>query len=335
MTTESFLDRVGRVTNGFMEAKIVLAGVELKLFDRLAEGPTTAPTLAADLEVTERGITILADALAAFGYLDKQGDTYANTPDVDQHLVRGRPGSVAYITGHRNQMFRRWAVLEDTIRHGQPRDERAKPTLTDPEANRNFILGMAEVSRERLEPILDKLPLSDVALFVDVGGGPAQYACEAARRHPGLKAIVLDLPLTVEVATAQIAAQGLTDRVRAEVCDFYHEPRLTLDAPADVMLISQVLHAEGPDENRALLRKAFDGVRPGGVLAIVENLVDASRAAPPPGAMFAVNMLAGTARGRTYTADEIEGWLSEAGFAPRSTEAIAPRTWLTLAQRPA
>jgi hypothetical protein len=46
-----------------------------------------------------------------------------------------------------------------------------------------------------------------------------------------------------------------------------------------------------------------------------------------------VNMLAGTARGRTFTADEIAGWLREAGFEPQPAIDIAPRTGLVLARK--
>ena len=330
---ETFLDRLNRVTNSFMEAKLVLAGVTLGLFERLAKGPATVAQLTADLEVTARGIEILADALVAQGYLGKDGGSYENSDGANRYLVPGGPDSQAFITGHRNQMFHTWAVLEDTIRHGQQVDESVKSTLTDRVSNRNFILGMAEVSRGRLGPILDKLPLDEARRFVDIGGGPAQYACEAARRHSTLEAVVVDLELTVEVAREQIAEQELTDRVSAVVCDFYREPTIELPGPADVALISQVFHAEGPEENLALLKKTHAIIREGGCLAIVENLVNPDRTSPVPAAMFAVNMLAGTMRGRTYTKDEIYGWLEEAGFAPQSTERLDPRTWLMLSRR--
>ncbi len=331
---EGFADRINRVTNGFMEAKIVMAGVELRLYDRLSEGAATADELSADLAITRRGIEILADALTALGYLAKADGRYANVEGTERYLVRGKSGSFAFITGHRNHMYGGWGALEEVIRHGKKERERDKPTLADVETNRNFILGMAEVSRERLGAILDRLPLDGAKLFVDLGGGPAHYGCEVVRRHPGLRALQLDLPLTTEVAREYIAEQGLADRIEARVVDFYAEDSFEIDPKADVLLISQVLHAEGEEENRSLLRKVFACVRPGGWVAIVENPVDEGRTSPVPGAMFAVNMLASTARGRTYTEGEMASWLEEAGFEPRPGELVAPRTLLILARRP-
>lgn len=326
--------KVTRATNGFQEAKILLAGVELRLFDRLAEGSATAEQLARDLEVTVRGIEILADALVTKEYLTKDGNLYANTEGANRFLVRGSPDSQTFILGHRNQMYRSWGKLEEVVRNGMKTKEKDKATLAEREANRNFILGMAEVSRERQGAILDRLPLAGADLFVDLGGGPAHYACEAVKRYDGLRALLVDLPLTVEVAREYIAQQGEQERVQTLVFDFYGEAEFPLPVRADVMLISQVLHAEGADENRALLHKVAPHVRPGGCVAIVENLVDETRTAPMWGAMFAVNMLTGTQRGRTYTAAEITGWLLEAGLRPEPVVEVAPRTQLILASAP-
>ena len=332
MNEQSFVARLSRISQGFTEAKIILAAVELGLFDRLSKRAATATELAAELEVTERGIEILADALVANAYLHKKGAHYNNTAEVDRYLVRDSPDSVAYITGHRNQMFRSWARLEDVIRHGQQRAERDKATLSDPEANRNFILGMVEVSRQRVGPVIDRLPLKGAQLLIDLGGGPGQYACEAVRRHPALRATVVDLPLTIEVAKEYIAAQQLSAQVTTMVCDFFREPSLPLEQPADLVFISQVLHAEGPAENCALLATLRSHLRPGGWVVVSENLVDPSRTNPVQAAMFAVNMLAGTTRGRTYTAEEITAWLAQAGYEPATVEHVAERTSLISAR---
>jgi hypothetical protein len=330
---DDFEVKITHIANGFQGARVLLLGVELGLFDRLAQGPTTAAQLAADLELQERGVEITCDALTAMELLGKDGDRYYNRAETNRYLVRGSPDSNAFIMGHRVEMFGSWSRLDKTIRTGLQQREYDQPTLSDAEVNRNFILGMAEVSRERLGAILDALPLAGTRRFIDLGGGPAHYACEAVRRHEGLSALLVDLPLTIEVAREFIAGEGLQDRVETQVCNFYLQESFELGEPADVMLISQVLHAEGEAENRALLRKVHPNVRDGGTVAIVENLVDPGRVSPLPGAMFAVNMLASTARGRTFTAAEISEWLVDAGFDPTPVVDIAPRTSLILATK--
>ncbi|MBM4319124.1 MAG: methyltransferase domain-containing protein [Deltaproteobacteria bacterium] len=194
-------------------------------------------------------------------------------------------------------------------------------------------MAMAESSRARVGPVVERLPLAGARRMIDLGGGPGHYACEAVRRWPELEAVVVDLPLTVQVAREYLAGQGLDGRVHTWTCDFYREAHFDLGGPADLVLISQVLHAEGPAENQALLSKVFPHLRPGGWIIVAENLVDSERTSPREGALSAVNMLAGTERGRTYTAEEITGWLRQAGFTPGPVEHIAPRTSLIPACR--
>jgi SAM-dependent methyltransferase len=323
------------MANGFQAARVLSLAVEVGIFEQLTSGPQTAAAVAAELSLDPRGAEIVLDALTALELLSKDGATYDNSAAAATFLVRDAPHSMAFIAGHRAEMFRSWALLDRVLREGPQVDEAAKATLSDPETNRNFIRGMAEVSRGRLGPILDRLPLAEARHFVDLGGGPAQYCCEAVRRHAQLAATLIDLPLTVEVAKEYIAEQGLSEQVDTLVCDFF-DAELSLGdrPPADVVLISQVLHAEGPERNAALIAKAARVLAPGGTLAIVENLVDEDRSKPAAAALFAVNMLAGTARGRTYTAAEVGSWLASAGLEVMPLEPIEPRTQLLRGLKP-
>ncbi len=324
--------RIAELSRGYQEFKVVAAGVTLGLFEALREGPRGAAAMAEELGLAERGLEILADALTALGYLRKEGARYSLPPEArDLLLAEGRASMVNALT-HRNRGFSTWAGLEAAVRRGGGIPDRERATLRDRAANRAFILAMAEVSRGRVDRVLDALPLDGVRLMVDLGGGPGHYACGLVHRLPEARALVVDLPLTVEVAEEYVATQGLTDRVGTRVCDFYGADALDLGEPADLVLISQVLHAEGPEQNRALLAKVRDATAAGGWVAIAENLVDESRTSPMTAAMFAVNMLVSTERGRTYTLGEVTGWLSAAGFRPAGHTRIDDRTCVVLGQ---
>ena len=58
----------------------------------------------------------------------------------------------------------------------------------------------------------------------------------------------------------------------------------------------------------------FAALAPGGRIAIRDILMDAQRTSPVGGALFAVNMLAATPGGGTYTFDELAADLTSAGF---------------------
>lgn len=96
--------------------------------------------------------------------------------------------------------------------------------------------------------------------------------------------------------------------------------------PLDLLFLSQVLHAESPLANRALLARLAPLLADGGRLVVQEHVVQPSRTAPPEGALFAVNMLAMTPGGRRYTQEEIGAWARAAGLAPEGGRRLDGRS---------
>jgi hypothetical protein len=80
------------------------------------------------------------------------------------------------------------------------------------------------------------------------------------------------------------------------------------------MLLSMIMHDWSEEEDRAILRKCFDALPPGGAVAISELLVDDDKTGPAPAALMSLNMLIETVGGRNYTAAEMQGWLKDIGF---------------------
>ena len=78
--------------------------------------------------------------------------------------------------------------------------------------------------------------------------------------------------------------------------------------------LGHILHSEGAEPSRALLRQTHAALAPGGTIAIAEFLMDADRKGPMSGLIFAVNMLVNTEAGNTFAFEEIAGWLTETGF---------------------
>jgi len=63
-------------------------------------------------------------------------------------------------------------------------------------------------------------------------------------------------------------------------------------------------------DNRKLIKRASNILKRGGMIAI-EDMV---RGRSPMAEMFAVNMLANTEDGNTYTEEQYREWLTDAGF---------------------
>ena len=78
----------------------------------------------------------------------------------------------------------------------------------------------------------------------------------------------------------------------------------------DIMFMGNITHIYSEEENRKLFLRAGKLLKPGGMAAI-EDFV---RGKSPSASMFAVNMLASTESGGTYTEAQYREWLTGAGF---------------------
>ena len=93
----------------------------------------------------------------------------------------------------------------------------------------------------------------------------------------------------------------------------------------DIAMLGHILHTEGAERSRTLLKKTFNALKSGGTIAIGEWLVNDQRTEPLAGLMFAVNMLVHSEQGDTFSFNEIKSWLEEAGFKnARTLEAPGP-----------
>ena len=102
----------------------------------------------------------------------------------------------------------------------------------------------------------------------------------------------------------------------------------------NIATLGHILHSEGEERSRQLLKKTFRALKSGGTIAIGEWLVNDERTEPLPSLMFAVQMLVNTEKGDTFSFNEIKTWLEEAGFKKvRKLEAPGPSP-LILATKP-
>jgi trans-aconitate methyltransferase len=177
----------------------------------------------------------------------------------------------------------------------------------------------------------DLVDLGGARTLLDLGGGSGVHALAALRRWPELRAVVLDLPSVCPLATAAATGAGLADRFAAVAGD-YEDLGDPLPA-ADVHLWSEVLHNRDPDRCRALLQRSHDELAPGGVVLVLEMVLD-DDSGPLAVAAASVNMLLWTRGGRQHRRTDLLGWLGEAGFVDLHHQPVAGYFELLTGRRP-
>jgi hypothetical protein len=128
-----------------------------------------------------------------------------------------------------------------------------------------------------------------------------------------------------------VARHGLAERLQTSPGDLLEAD---FGRGHSLATIGHILHSEGPERSRRLLKKVYDALAPGGTVAIAEFMPNADRTGPSNALIFTVNMLVHTTEGDTFTFKEMSAWLREAGFRnPRLLDAPAPSP-LVLATKP-
>lgn len=306
-TTEEVLG----VSSAFQECRILLSAAELDLFSKLKDGPRTADDIAATEGWGARGLRILMDALAAMEFLQKNPDgLYSVEPSVAALLAGDGAKTVLPLVLHRVTMWKSWSHLTDIIRTGENTygmDIESRP----PGELEAFIGAMHVIGKRMAGTVADSLDLAPYRRLLDLGGGSGTYTMAFLERAPQMRATLFDRPSVVEMARERLQQSGYLDRVQLVAGDYSVDE---LPRGQDLVLLSAVIHSNSREGNQALYRRVNRAMEPGGTILIRDYIMAPGRIFPPDGAIFAVNMLAATRGGDSYTFAEVKEDLELSGF---------------------
>ncbi|MFN3683903.1 MAG: methyltransferase [Fimbriimonadaceae bacterium] len=303
-TERGWLDDVLNRVRGFMEARVLLTAAELDVFTVLGGRASSARELAEERGWDPAATEVLLDALTAMGCLTKRQGRYANTPEAKLWLSADSPETALPYLLHLAGLWKAWSGLTDKVGPLPPDAPAHDRTAA-------FIGAMHVLGRGKAHRTIAALRPLESTRLLDVGGASGTYTIAFLRANPDAEATLFDLPDVVPLARRRLAEEGLSHRVRIVAGDLHQD---ALPGGHDLALLSAIIHMNSPEENLALFRKCREALEPGGRVVIRDHLMSDDRTSPRAGALFAVNMLAATAGGRTYSLRELSELLREAGF---------------------
>jgi hypothetical protein len=301
----------------FWGAKTLLSAVELNLFTVLAAGPLDRDALVARLQLHPRAARDFLDALVALGMLARTGETYANTPETDAFLVRGKPEYVGdYLDMLNTRLYPFWGALTEALRTGRPQNEAKHggdlfgAIYGTPDLLRGFVQSMTGLTLATAGAIAQQFPWASYRTFIDLGTAQGALPVQVALAHPHITGGGFDLPVVRPHFDTYVQSFGLSHRLQFFPGDFFTDP---LPA-ADVFAMGRVLHDWDLPTKRQLIAKVFDALPPGGAFLVHEALIDDDRRQHAYGLLMSLNMLIDTHGGFDFTGAECLTWMREAGF---------------------
>jgi hypothetical protein len=276
------------------------------------------------LKLHQRAARDFFDTLVALGFLQRDGDRYANAADAGLFLDRNKPsyvGGILEMANHRLYPF--WGHLTEALRTGEPQNEvkgggagMFETLYADPARLKQFLAAMSGISHGANMTIARQFPWKDYKSYVDVGTAQGDLAAQVAAANPHLRGIGFDLPQVQPIFEEYVRAVGVADRVSFSAGSFFDSPL----PKADVVLMGHILHDWDLPTKKMLIKKAYDAVPAGGALVVYEAIIDDDRSTNAFGLMMSLNMLIETPGGFDYTGADCAGWMKEAGFTQTRVE---------------
>ena len=328
-------ERLMELSFAYAPPLVISAGVSNKVFDSLEDGAKTAKQVAEETGASARALRILMNALAGLALLKKhrQGK-YSLTPESAAFLLSNKPGTHAGFFGTiAPQLISRWLRLSDIVREGHPAVA-VNQEIEGTEFFSQLVENIIPMSYPPAQKLGDHLKLArtrNEIRVLDLAAGSGIWGIALAQKSPRVRVTAVDWAGMIPTTKRITRNFGVADRFQFIEGDLLEA---NFGNGYDIAILGHILHSEGEERSRELLKKTFRALKSGGTIAIAEWLVNDERTEPLSSLMFAVQMLVNTEKGDTYSFNEIKSWLKEAGFKKaRKLEAPGPSP-LILATKP-
>ena len=328
-------ERLQQLGFAYAPPLIISAAVSNKVFDALENGAKTVEQVSKETGASVRGLRAIMDALVGLELLkkDRKGK-YSLTPESEAFLISNKPGTVAgFFSSILPQLNSRWLRLSDAVRDGRPVvavNQEAEGTEFFSELVEN-IIPMSYPGAQKLGDHLKLAKAKSDVRVLDLAAGSGIWGIGLAQKSPRVRVTAVDWAGMIPTT------KRITEKFGVRDCFHFMEGDLmeaNFGNGYDIATLGHILHSEGEQRSRQLLKKTFGALKPGGTIAIAEWLVNDRRTEPTHSLMFAVQMLVNTERGDTFSFNEIKSWLEDAGFKKvRKLEAPGPSP-LILATKP-
>jgi cyclopropane fatty-acyl-phospholipid synthase-like methyltransferase len=299
---------------GMLAMQAVTTAVDLNIFPTLAKQPRTIAELAAQLQLEERGLLALMPALAALNYVAERNGRYHNSSLTNKWLIE-------HETFDAQALLHFWSKAShellphtsEIIRTGKRPFEFYAWTEADAELSDAYQRQLAMNAETAGASVVKKLLLPDAPTrLLDVGGGHGTYSILMCQKYPQLQATILDYFAGLETAQQKIAGQPYANRIHLLKGDMWE---VAGGEGFDMILLFNVLHQYDIETNVKLLRKAKAALKPGGQVAILDQITGKI----PGKAINAVLRLIALqyyvfADGRIFSREEMMEICQQAGF---------------------
>lgn len=302
---------------GFVYSQVLLACVQLRLFEILAEGPQSIEALAKRLDLPDEAARRLLAAAVSLRLVEHRSGERYGLGELGAPMVGNR--AVAAMVEHHAALYADLAdpvaLLRADSRRGAlaaywPYADAQAPSRLTGEGVATYSALMAASQPLVADEIFDAHDVAQHRCLLDVGGGDGSFLTAAAARAPALQLMLFDLPAVAERARARFQHAGLAQRASVFGGSFLTD---ALPPGADSAALVRVIHDHDDTSAMTILRAVRRALPAHGCLLLAEPMAGTCGAEPMGDAYFGFYLLA-MGKGRPRSATELIAMLGAAGF---------------------
>ena len=269
------VDRAFQLVSGFRSTQMVLAAVQLKIPDLVANGPRSADDLAATAGVKADPLRRVLRCLVTLGvFTETPEGRFGATPVSD--CLRDQPGSMrAQALMLPTEGYVAFGDLMHSLKTGDSAFEHVfgmthwDQLAQDPARSAMFNAAM-KAGTERIQAaVVSAWDFQGLRSFVDVGGGTGTLTAALLKANPQLRATVFDLPPGLAESEAYLKGQGVYERCQLVSGNFFE----SVPPGHDAYVLKQIVHDWNDEKAVEILATCRKAMGDGSRLIVVERVL--------------------------------------------------------------
>ena len=260
---------------GFLRTQAIAVAAHLGVADIVGDEPISSDQLASQVGADGPSLYRVLRLLASLGIFSEVEPRAFVRTSLSDGLRSDAPLSVRHFAVlFASDAYRAAGEMRESIRTGRPVAEQVfgmpffEHLAEDAAASETFNRAMGGGAAARAAAALQHA-WANHATVIDIGGGNGSLISAVLNAHMHLRGVVFDTPHVAADAQRLIEDAGLSDRCEAVAGDFFSEPI----PPADVHVLSQILHDWDDEQALAVLRNSRASIASAGRLLVIEQVV--------------------------------------------------------------
>jgi cyclopropane fatty-acyl-phospholipid synthase-like methyltransferase len=330
------LEQLHAIGISYWRSAILRAAIKLDLFHLLGNQALTSEQITRQLQANNsRRVGSFLEACTVLGLLVKDNESYRNSELSLTWLLPAQTTYYGDLMMHLTNHWNTWGKLDELVISGKSELPFENGFTSEADYWANYMLGQHNRALTgQSNNLVHHVNLAGRNTLLDLGGGTGSYSVAICQAYPQMQVDIVEQTEPLQIAKQLIENAGLNSRITLIEGNMH---TIQLRKHYDAVLMSGIFVLQSEQENRQILQRAFEFLRPGGVIIIQDYMrLEYGEARHYLDTMMDLYLqLCFTPQAGDWDSNkEIEIWIQDAGFIKVQKIPVPTHLAIMTAERP-